>query len=221
MTYPPSAVPGIRPAGERTAATTRRPGPARVLEDLGAGLGLAAAVAWMLLGLESTVRGGERHYRDVLWNVPFVLTIATFAIVYQVQRHAFSRLQRLAAFALAVSMVAVLVGNVGVITDNDALKTLGFPVGPTVWIAAMVAFGVATVRAGVLPRRTGWAIILLEPLSIVAGVVLSPIAGLYDRGNFSGAVEKGIALWLIAAALAERAHPFGRLRLALRRPRTS
>lgn len=191
-------------AGAQQSRTTPRAGPALV--RAGAVLGVTAAVAWMLLGLESIVRGGERHYRDVLWNVPWVLTIATLAVVHAGQRHVVSRAGRIAAAGLGVSMVAVLAGNIGVITDNDALKTLGFPIGPIVWIAAMVAYGASTIRAGVFPQRIGWAIVLLEPLSIVTGVVLSPIAGLYDRGNFSGAVEKGVVLWIIATALADRAH---------------
>ena len=35
----------------------------------------------------------------------------------------------------------------------------------------------------------------------VTGVALSPIAGLHDRGNCSGGLEKGLVVLLIALAL--------------------
>jgi hypothetical protein len=41
---------------------------------------------------------------------------------------------------------------------------------------------------------------LLEPGSVLAGLALSPIAPIHDRGTYSGAVEKGIALAFLAVA---------------------
>jgi hypothetical protein len=103
---------------------------------------------------------------------------------------------------LGVAMVLVLAGNAGIVFHIASLEALGFPGGAVLWVLVMVPAGVVTYRAGVLPRRVGVLIVLLEPLSMATGLALSPIAGLYDSGNYSGAVEKGLVLLVIARALA-------------------
>lgn len=54
-------------------------------------------------------------------------------------------------------------GIVGVLLDIDAIKVLGCPLGAGLWLAAVVPFGVATVRAGVVPAHVGAALAVLEP----------------------------------------------------------
>lgn len=194
-----------RPAGESPGPATL-PDDARRAARIGARVGIAAGVAWLALGLESTIRGGEMHYRDPLWMVPWVLTMATLAALYRAQRHALPPRGRVAARLLGGTMVLVLAGNVGLSLGLDGLAVLGFPIGATLWLAAMIPFGVATVRAGVVPRRVGIALALLEPGSILCGILLSPIAGLHDRGSYSGGIEKGAVLLLVALALAALEH---------------
>jgi hypothetical protein len=46
-----------------------------------------------------------------------------------------------------------------------------------------------------------WALILLEPSSILAALALSRIAPLLPRGAYSGNVGKGIAMGMIALGL--------------------
>jgi len=65
----------------------------------------------------------------------------------------------------------------------------------------MIPFGIATARGGAVPRRIGVALALLEPGSILTGIALSPLAGLHDRGNYSGGLEKGLVLLMVAFAL--------------------
>lgn len=185
----------------RAAPPVAAPDPIAGAARAGTLLGMAAAVTWIALGLESTVRGGEMHYRDALWLLPWILTSATFAAVYRVQRERMSPSGRRAAYGLAGAMVLLLVGNLGLALGVDGLAFLGFPVGATLWLLLMIPFGVATVRAGVLPRRVGIAIALLEPGSMLTGLLLSPIAGLYDRGNYSGGIEKGLVVLVVALAL--------------------
>lgn len=166
-----------------------------------AAAGFAASAAWILLGAESTIRGGELHFRDAVWPVPWVLTMITLTGVHQTQRDRLGRGGHAAFGVLGIAMLLVLLGNVGTVLGIGALEVLGFPLGAMLWLLAMVPAGVATYRAGVLPRRVGVLMALLEPLSIATGVALSPIAGLHDRGNYSGALEKGLVLLLIALAL--------------------
>ncbi|RNM12619.1 hypothetical protein EFL26_18575 [Nocardioides pocheonensis] len=163
--------------------------------------GVVAAAAWIALGMDSTVRGGEMHYRDALVMVPWVLTMVTLAGVHLAQRDRLRRWGHVAFGVLGLAMVLGLLGDLGTVLDIAPLATLGFPLGALLWLVAMVPAGVATYRAGVLPRRVGVLMALLEPLSIATGVALSPIAGLHDRGNYSGGLEKGLVVLMIALAL--------------------
>ncbi len=183
-----------RPSLSRRQATDRTIGYA-------ARAGLAGAAAWFALGLESTVVGGEHHYRDAVWFVPWVLTGLAVAGLYLAQRQRLCRRGRVAFLALAITMLLVLVGQVGVIFDVPALAVLGFPVGALLWLVALVPVGVATWRVGVLPRQVAVLVAVLEPLSIANGVLLAPIAGLYDRGNYSGALAKGAVVLVLALGL--------------------
>lgn len=164
-------------------------------------IGFAAAAAWVALGLESTVVGGEHHYRDGLVCIPWVLTMVTFAGLYVAQRDRLARWGRVAFGVMELTMVLIILGQAGVIFDLPLLRGLGFPLGALLWLAALVPAGIATYRAGVVPRHVGVLVTLLEALSIGNGVVLAPIAGLYDRGNYSGGIAKGLVVLSVALAL--------------------
>ncbi|GAA4467225.1 hypothetical protein GCM10023189_50510 [Nibrella saemangeumensis] len=96
------------------------------------------------------------------------------------------------------SMTLVWFVNVGLLINQPLLATFSFPVGPMLWIAALIAYGVVTLKGRVLPRYVGWTLILLEPVSLLCGLALSTVAPLADRGAYSAGVEKGLALLLIA-----------------------
>ena len=166
-------------------------------------LAAAAATAWVLLGVDSVLRPGEHDERDVWWVAPWLLTAAALTGLHLRQRRPDRRGERLSFRLVIAAMAAVFLGQVGVVLDVAALKVLGFPLGALLWLAALVPFGVATVRARVVPRRAGIALALLEIGSILTGVVLAPVAGLAERGAYSGALEKGLVLALLAAGLRE------------------
>jgi hypothetical protein len=162
-----------------------------------------AAVSWLLLGVESVLRPGQHNYRDALWLVPWLLTAAALRQLHLAQRSPAARLERWSYGAVIAAMAGCLAGNLGLLLDIDALELLGFPLGALLWTLALVPFGIATVRAGEVPRHVGIALALLEPGSILTGLALSPIAGLSDRGGYSSGIEKALVLWLVARALAE------------------
>jgi hypothetical protein len=166
----------------------------------GARIGFAAAIAWIVLGAESAWRGGEMHYRDVLVIVPWTLTLITFWHLHALQRSGGSRLERWSFITVVTAMTLVLVGGAGVLLDVDPLKILAFPLGALLFLAAMVAFGIATARAGAVPRYVGVALALLEPGALLTGLLLSPILPIYDRGSYYGGVEKGLIILLLARA---------------------
>ena len=121
---------------------------------------MIAATAWILLGAESVLRPGSMSYRDSVWLIPWSMTAVTLVYLHMVQRDRAGRLEPGSFWAVITAMGLAAAGTVGVLLDIDALKVLGFPLGAVLWIAAMVPFGVATGRAGVLPAYVGVALIV-------------------------------------------------------------
>jgi hypothetical protein len=173
----------------------------------GALAGFAAGATWIALGAESALRGGSMHYRDLLWMVPWILTMTTFGYLHALQRHRAGRLERWSFRVVIASMALTLAGTTAVLLDIDALKMLGFPLGALLWLLATVPFGIATALAGVVPRYVGVALVLLEPGALLAGLLLSPILAVYDRGNYWSGVEKGLVIFLLAGSLWRLARP--------------
>ncbi|MGY1718326.1 hypothetical protein ACI8AG_04685 [Blastococcus sp. SYSU DS0552] len=167
----------------------------------GTALALGAAAAFAVLSVESVVRGGVEHYRDVFWLVPGVLTFAAFVQLHRLHSGRADRWEQVSYAVTQTALVVITVVSVAVGLGVDALTFLGFPLGALAWMGGLVSWGASLIRAGVLPRYAGWALILLEPGSIAAGVALAPIAGLSDHGGFSGAIAKAGALCAVAVAM--------------------
>lgn len=160
-----------------------------------------AGVAWLALGIESVVRPEVMHYRDALVLVPLSLYAATVGGIQRLQRHRSGRLGNRSA-ALVISAITLIVAaNVAMLLGADDAQKAAFPLGPLGWIGGMIAFGVATARAGVLPRRDAWLLALSQPLSMITSLALSPIAPVAERGAFSGVVAHGIVLLVLATSL--------------------
>jgi hypothetical protein len=160
-----------------------------------------AAAAWILLGLESILRPGQHNERDVWWTIPFALTTAAFCCLHAVQTSRNSGAERWGFYAVLGACILVFAGNAGIVLGVPSLAVLGFPWGAVVWTAGLVMFGVGTWRAGVLPRYVAAALIALEPGSILTGLALAPVSPLQNRGAYSGGVEKGFVLAILAMGL--------------------
>ena len=178
------------------------------LAPRGVRFGFVAGACWIALGVESIARPRQENYRDLLWLLPFALTAITFYFVHAVQQSPSGSFERIAFYFLMAASAMVFLGDVGVVIHQRILAILGFPWGALLWTLGSAVFGVATWRAGALPRYVGLTLILLEPLSLLTGLALSPIAPLHERGAYSAGVEKGFAV--IVGALG--------LRSLLRRP---
>jgi hypothetical protein len=96
-------------------------------------------------------------------------------------------------------------GNTGVLTNQPLLASLGFPWGAILWMLGLVAYGIATLMAKVVPRYVAISIILLEPGSLLTGLALWPIAAIHDRGAYSAGIEKGLVLALLALGMKQLA----------------
>jgi hypothetical protein len=167
----------------------------------GAVTAAVAAVCWIALGMESILRPQQENYRDALWMVPFALNAITLVFVHALQRSPEARFERLGFYFVMSASVLVFLGNVGLLASQPLLAKFSFPWGALLWTVGLILFGVATWKAKILPAYAGFALILLEPASILTGLLLAPIAPLHERGAYSGAVEKGVVLAVIGLAL--------------------
>ena len=170
----------------------------------GAPAALLAGAFWLFLSLDSLVRPDPERYRDALFIIPWLLAAVAVVAIHTLQRAAAGRLGKVGLWLLIAGIAAGVVGIFSSLTDAEALKWLGFPVGALGWMGGLVLFGVATVRARVLPRWCGVALILAQPLAILLGMVLSPIAPLHEYGSYTGALALAVVWASLGAALWSR-----------------
>jgi hypothetical protein len=166
-------------------------------------LALSAGATWGTLGLLSLATPDPARALDVFMLLPLALTPLGIAALHAVQRPHDGKLGRVGSRLAIGATVAVVLGQVGLLADIDALKWLGFPLGALAFLVGLAAFGGATARAGVLPKPLAYALAGSELLAMAVGVALSPISPLSESGDYTGALAHG-AVWL-AIGLALRA----------------
>ncbi|GIH29403.1 hypothetical protein Aph01nite_77130 [Acrocarpospora phusangensis] len=165
------------------------------------GTAVVSALCWFALGAESVLNPGAADFRDALVLVPWLLLGATMVGVHLAQRHR-SGLTGPAGLAGALSgTLLATAGNTGLILGSDTLLVLAFPVGPLLFSAGMLALGIATYRAGVLPRHAGVLIASSQPLMVGLGLALSPWVPLHPHGGYSGGLWHGVTMTAVALAL--------------------
>jgi hypothetical protein len=169
-----------------------------------AAVATGAGVAWVSLSLLSILTPDPARYLDVLFVVPFSLSLGAVLGVHAMQRDHAGRLERVGAWISITGMAATLIGQVGIIADLSGLTRTVLPAGVAVWLLGFALFGAGTVRARVLPPWVGVTIALSQPLAVVAGLALSPISPLSSTGSYSGAIAHGL-IWLAVGSVL-RAH---------------
>lgn len=155
-------------------------------------------VAWLVLGLASIATPDPSHFLDLLMQAPLLASIAGFVGLYRFHRRATGRLARFGVGSAVVGLVLLSAGHVGMYLESAPIKVAFLPPGFALWIAGSVAVGIAMIRSGLLPRRYGLLVIFAEPLTVLTGVLLSPISPLASWGDYSGAVCQGV-IWLSLA----------------------
>ena len=189
-----ASVPGFAPS------QVDRPGIARA----GYQLATICAALWIALGLDSILRPVEDDRRDAFCLVPIAFTAAVICILHLLHRAPARRLESISFRVLAVSTVLIFGGNIGLLTNTPVLIFFTVPWGILGWSIALLAYGVAVWRARLYPWWMALAIMLLEPLSVIGGLLLAPLSPIHDRGTYSGALAKGLAMLAIAGALRHR-----------------
>ena len=167
----------------------------------GALWGSISGALWVVLGIDSIVRPAQDNRREIFWWFPYLFMMLTIIAVHLVQRRREFRLERYCYWVVLAAWILVLFGNLGLVFKVPALLPLGFPGGAIVATLGLIVYGVATWRARVLPWYAGLSLMLWEPGSIAAGVLLARISPLRERGSYSAGIWKGFAIGVVAFGL--------------------
>ncbi|MGW3351942.1 hypothetical protein ACWDA3_52360 [Nonomuraea rubra] len=173
-------------------------------------MAVASFAGWAALAVESFLTPPPRDYRDALVLVPWTLYAVVVAGAHRIQRERTGALATAGLAGTLAGMAVSAAGNLGVLLGNDAMVAVAFPVGPGLFSLGLLLFGVATVRAGVLPRYAGVALALSQPMAIAIGLALSWHVPVHPHGSYTGALGHGLAVLALAAGLATARLPDGR-----------
>jgi hypothetical protein len=109
----------------------------------------------------------------------------------------YGRMGRAGFWMTVVASLAVALGSASYLwwgrVFGASLLWLALPVGPLVLLAGFVLYGVATLRAGVLPRWCGVVFIVALPIALASGIVMS-LASVFVVFGFAW-LALGYALW--------------------------
>jgi hypothetical protein len=154
------------------------------------GLMLGGAV-WIVLGLSAlfgyleAIPGREDV---VLFAVALLLTAVGLLGLHALQEGSYGLLGRVGLYVALVAMAARLSGALVYLAGSTALEWISWP-GTLGMMVGFVVYGLATLRAGVLPRWYGLALIFSMPVSLPLAVYGTALFGLI-------LVVLGYVLWL-------------------------
>jgi hypothetical protein len=164
-------------------------------------------LAFVVLSLSSLAVSGPSPYFDVGFGIAWLLTVPGVVGLHAAQKESYGLLGRVGSVALVGGVLANTVGLVPLAVGNESLLWLSFPVGALLLLAGFLVLGIATLRAGVLARWCGVALIVALPLTAVVGGVL----GAERDADYPGVVVMGVvwlavgyALWTRSEATSER-----------------
>ena len=153
------------------------------------GLMLGGAV-WLVLGL-SNVFGYLRAIpgrEDVaLLVLALLLTAAGLVGLHALQKESYGLLGGTGFYIALVSLAARTLGAVAFLAGSSALEWISLP-GTLGMLIGFMAYGLATLRAGVLPRWYGLTLILSLPVSLPLAMYGTALFGLI-------LAVLGLALW--------------------------
>jgi hypothetical protein len=167
-----------------------------------------AGVAFVLLSLVSLALSGPSPYFDVGFVIAWLLTVPGVVGLHAVQSESYGLLGRVGSVSLIAGVMSNTLGLVPLVLGNESFLWLSFPVGALLLLVGFLTLGIATLRAGVLPRWSGVALIVALPLVVVAGTIL----GAPTDEDYPGVVVMGLVWLSLGYAL------WGRLGVTSERP---
>lgn len=170
------------------------------LVRIGGFCGLGAAAGFAVIAIHSVLVPEPQDWRNAAMLFPWVLTMVLLAGVQGAQAAGATRSCRWAFRTTQAAMAANGLLLLLVALDVGDLRSLAGPAA-LAWIAGMIWFGVCTVRNRTFPAVVGVAIAATEPLVILTGLALSPIAPLSDYGSYTGAIGHAVVMGLVGVHL--------------------
>ncbi len=141
---------------------------------------MLGGAVWTVLGLSAVfgyLQAIPGREDVVLFAVALLLTAAGFVGLHALQGGSYGLLGRVGLYATLVAMGARLSGAVVYLTGSTALEWISWP-GTLVMLVGFVLYGLATLRAGMLPRWYGLALIFSMPVSLPLAVYGTALFGL-------------------------------------------
>lgn len=132
---------------------------------LGAMLGGLAFVADSLLILS----GPEADWTNFVYVVAALLVLVGLLGLNALQRENQDRLGQTGFYIVVAAFLGQVLGILVFMAGSSVLEWLVFPVGFLAVPIGLVLYGIATLRAGVLPRWCGIALIAVPLLGVVLG----------------------------------------------------
>ncbi len=167
---------------------------------------MLGAVIWLVLGLSALVgylQAIPGREDVVLFVVAMLLTATGLVGLHALQRGRYERLG-LAGLCIALAAIAAhVLAAVLYLAGNPAFQWLSSPVGAVGMLVGFVLYGIATLRAGVLPRWYGLTLTVSMPVSLGLGHLLAAYWSSLLFGLFF--LVLGYALWSRRSTAAEGA----------------
>ncbi len=141
---------------------------------------MLGGAVWTVLGLSAlfgylqAIPGREDV---VLFAVALLLTAVGLVGLHALQGGSYGLLGRVGLYVALVAMAARLSGAVVYLAGSTALEWISWP-GTLGMLVGFVLYGLATLRAGVLPRWYGLALIFSMPVSLPLAVYGTTLFGL-------------------------------------------
>jgi hypothetical protein len=141
---------------------------------------MLGGAVWTVLGLSAlfgylqAIPGREDV---VLFAVALLLTAVGLVGLHALQGGSYGLLGRVGLYVALVAMAARLSGAVVYLVGSTALEWISWP-GTLGMLVGFVLYGLATLRAGVLPRWYGLALIFSMPVSLPLAVYGTTLFGL-------------------------------------------
>jgi hypothetical protein len=156
---------------------------------------MLGGVAWLVLGLSArfgylqAIPGREDV---VLYIVALLFTAAGLVGLHALQRASYGLFGEAFFYFTLVAIAGRILGAVVFLAGSTVLESTSWPATLSM-LVGLVLYGVATLRAGVLPRWYGLVLILAMPVSLPLSVYGTALFGLF-------VVVLGYGLWLHGAA---------------------
>jgi hypothetical protein len=132
--------------------------------------GLAAMIGGVAFAIDGVlVLTVDAAWTNVVYLCAALLMLVGLAGLHALQRRGYGLLGRVGFWTAAVASVGQVLGLLVYLTGSDVLNWLIFPVGFLVVPVGLVLYGIATLRAKMLPRLYGLGLIFVPPIAVVLG----------------------------------------------------